>query len=494
MNYSSGREQVQRLATRRALPFFAAFLPTFLAAPSGGAARAQDATQPSQPELIAQVDSEPHPAPLEEIVAELTDRVTALEDENRWLRAADCRPCPPLTAANAVGGRAPIRWRGRIHADLWKYPGDSPGVNAFESGSVDISPQDRLELRRARLATIGELPGGIEYKLDFELSEASNPEFRDLYIGWKDLPILHRVLFGNQKRPYGLDHLNSSNFNVFLERPFAVQAFNRNNRRFGLVSYGLAEDENWNWRYGVFNLTEIQRDGLYNSDHWQLEMAARLARTIGDPDLPSRYVHLAVSTGLAFPDGVPAPGRAPSEARFRTEPEARTENEWLDTRIIDGTSEFHVLGLEGVVNVGRWQLAGEYLNTWVNRDVAFGDDLHLHGGYIYLSCFLTEHFQPWNRAQGIIDRVQSLRTGPNFRCDTCGAWQIGVRWSFVDLTDSNIAGGVGESITATLSWYWTPRARLQINAAYGDISQHRPEDGQTFGHYVAIGTRALVDF
>ena len=130
------------------------------------------------------------------------------------------------------------------------------------------------------LPSEGTLFRDILYKLDFEFSEASQPQFRDLYVGGENLPAFQRLLFGNQKRPYGLDHLNSSNFNVFMERPFAVQAFNRNNRRFGVMSYGVAEDESWNWRYGVMNLKEVQAAGLYSSDNWQMELVGRLARTM----------------------------------------------------------------------------------------------------------------------------------------------------------------------------------------------------------------------
>ena len=427
-------------------------------------------------------------------VADLQQRVMMLEDENDWLRREVCCAKQGRTLEASGSSNRVIQFQGRIHADVWTFPKTSPGANAFESGNVSISPQDTIELRRARFAAFGELRPDVIYKLDFELSEAADPQFRDLYIGWKNLPILHRLLVGNQKRPYGLDHLNSSNFNVFMERPLAVQAFNHNNRRFGLVSYGVSDNESWNWRYGVVNLREIQSDGVYRSDNWQLEMTGRLAHTIFRRGNDSDYVHLALATGLAFPDGHPTPGRATNEARFRTEPEARTRSDWLDTQVIDGASEFHVLGTEAVANIGRLQLTGEYLTTWVNRDTNFGDDLRFHGGSIYLSYFLTDHFQPWNRQQGIIGRVRSFTRRDDFARDLCGAWQIGVRWSFADLSDSNIAGGVGESITAAINWYGTPRIRWQLNCSYGNIYDHRPVAEQTFGNYVTIGTRLMADF
>jgi phosphate-selective porin OprO/OprP len=262
---------------------------------------------------------------LESVVDDLSERVEAVEEENRWLRSAVHDGWQDRVSEIWQNGENAMEFQGRIHADVWSYPHSTPGVNAFETGDSTLSPQDRLDLRRARFALEGELPYETLYKLDFEFSEASLPQFRDLYIGWGDVPIVGKLLFGNQKRPYGLDHLNSSNFNVFMERPFIVQAFNRNNRRYGLMAYGVSADESWNWRYGVVNLREIQSDGVYISDHWQLEAVGRLARTLVDSDDNSRYVHLAIAPSYAQPDGDPGPGQAKNEAQFQTEPEARTD-------------------------------------------------------------------------------------------------------------------------------------------------------------------------
>ena len=94
----------------------------------------------------------------------------------------------------------------------------------------------------------------MEYRVVLELAGGDDSEYRDVWIGFKDLAVLQKFLIGNQKRPYGLDHLNSSRFNVFQERPFVVEAFNQDSRRLGAVSYGVSDDERFNWRYGVYNL------------------------------------------------------------------------------------------------------------------------------------------------------------------------------------------------------------------------------------------------
>jgi phosphate-selective porin OprO/OprP len=321
--------------------------------------------------------------------------------------------------------------------------------------------------------------------------------------------VLQKLLIGNQKRPYGLDHLYSSRYTFFQERPFIVEAFNQDARRLGIQSYGVSEDLAYNWRYGVFNQRLIQDEGEYLSDHYQLEFAGRLANTLWYDEAADgrNYMHLAASGAVAQPDGLadgdPDPigtGRAANEARFRTRPEARTESRWLDTGRIAGAEVYGLVGTEGVVNLGPLQLVAEYLNLWLDRNPGFGDDLHLHGGYMGLSYFLTGEHIPWDREQGILDRVEPFApfyfAGDPRSRRLCGrgAWQVAVRWSFADLTDQDIAGGIGESVSAALAWYITAHSRMQINYIYGDIHDRAPVAGQTFGTYHAVGTRWLVDF
>ena len=69
-----------------------------------------------------------------------------------------------------------------------------------------------------------------------EFAGGNNAEFRDVYLGWRDLPVLGTLLLGNQKRAYGLDHINSSRYNVFVERPLVIESFNQDCRRFSIVS------------------------------------------------------------------------------------------------------------------------------------------------------------------------------------------------------------------------------------------------------------------
>jgi phosphate-selective porin OprO/OprP len=389
---------------------------------------------------------------------------------------------------------------GRIHLDYWAFPGDSPGVNAFETGNPDVSPQDRVLVRRLRFGVQGDLWENMEYRLDMEFAGGNDPEFRDVYIGVNKLPVLQTVLVGNQKRPYGLDHINSSRFNIFLERPFIIEAFNQDSRRLGIQSYGYSEDLFWNWRYGVFNQRLIQDEGDYVSDHLQGEVAGRLASTFfyNEACDGRDYGHVAVAGAIADPDGSGLPGRATNEARFQTRPEARTNRRWLDTGIIDGADDYGLLAFENVWNFGPLQVVGEYQSLWLDRNAP--TELFFHGGYVYAAYTLTGEHVPWDRETGQLGRlIPYANVYPGTTCvdgqrTGCGAWQVAYRYSYGDLSDENVLGGIGRSHTLALVWYLNPWSKLQLNAIYGEIDEHAPVAGETYGSYAIIGTRFACDF
>ncbi len=220
---------------------------------------------------------------------------------------------------------------GRIHLDYWGFPDASEGIGFFEhpvaaSPNFGTDPEDTIVFRRIRLETEGDILETMLWRVQVDFNNPSTPELKDCYIGFKELPFNQVLLIGNQKRPLGLDHLNSSRYNVFLERPFVVEAFNEDARRLGVAMYGYSEDEVYTWRYGVYNLENISTDGRYLGDNLQPSLNARLSSSpwYDDSSDGRGYFHWAVAGMAAWPEGrlSPAAGYA-AESRFRTRPEAR---------------------------------------------------------------------------------------------------------------------------------------------------------------------------
>jgi len=217
------------------------------------------------------------------------------------------------------------KWFGRVHYDHWAVPGASPLPNFLETGDPTIAPRDLSGFRRLRFGVQGDVSDTMVYKIAMDFASPQNLAFKDAFLGWKELPFFQKVLLGNQKRPYGLDHLNSSRYNVFMERPLTVEAYNADSRRFGIQSYGVSDDQFWNWRYGYFLMDDLSKVGNQRTDNYQSEFAGRLASTLWyDETCDGRhYAHVAVSGSLGFPGGGP-------DSKAATRPEARTVGRWYD--------------------------------------------------------------------------------------------------------------------------------------------------------------------
>jgi phosphate-selective porin OprO/OprP len=442
----------------------------------------------------------------EEISATLEERFAALDERFEDLEesideVAEVAGNPQIVKSGS--SKSTMVVSGRVHVDGWGFDipqDDKAAIAAMNDGD----PQNRLGFRRVRFGVKGKVKDNMQYMIELELAGGRATEFRDVYLGWSDLPILRTLLMGNQKRPYGLDHLNSSRYNVFLERPFVIEANNQDARRLGVCSYGVSSNERWNWRYGVYNQRNIQGLGNYTDDHLQLEIAGRLANTIWYDDISGGrgYAHWAISGSHGDADPNAENG---NEARYRTRPEARpSSNRWIDTQAIANADFQDLVGVEGVVNVGAVQVVGEFQSVWVNRKAAL-PTTNFNGGYVYVAYFLTGEHMPWDRTSGTLARPKPFQ---NFwlvnRCDGCreagwGAWQVAARYSNADYNSQGIFGGHGESFTFGLNWYWNPNARMQFNYITGKITDRNvadpgdPIDLQT-GNYNIFGTRFMIDF
>lgn len=384
-----------------------------------------------------------------------------------------------------------MKFFGRIQIDSWGVIKSDDAINAFETGDPDDDPENNIEFRRSRFGFSGKTAGNILYKTELDFAHPSGLAFKDMFFGFEDVPYLGKVLIGNQKRPYGLDALHSSRYNVMMERPFINDTLNRNARRLGVAAHGISEDEAWNWQAGLFHMTDVAGVGKIITDAAQPELAGRLAHTAWyDQETQGRnYGHFGLSGSLAFPDE-DAPFNA---ARFNSRPEARTNRPWITTGIIPGADSYVLGGLEGVVNFGPTQVTAEYMHTNVNR-LGGGTELQFHGGYLMLAHFLTGEHMPWDRKTGTIGRPRPLGSESGGRG---GAWQVAARYSYADFSDEDISGGVGKALTLGLNWYWNANARLQLNYSTGSISDRNLDVGGTIysdGDYQTLGMRLMMDF
>ena len=151
---------------------------------------------------------------------------------------------------------------------------------------------------------------------------------------------------------------------------------------------------------------------------------------------------------------------------------------------------------------------GEAQYTRVQREDE--DDLSFWGAYAYVSLFLTDDYMSWNRKTGTLGRIKPSRNlfllgDSDSKKVGSGAWQVAVRYSYTNLTNRDVRGGVGHNVTAGLNWYFNAFSRLQLNYIRGQIAdqsslnpqqtdnQSSPRNAER-AEYDIVGARLMVDF
>lgn len=435
---------------------------------------------------------------------EILDRLATMEEN--WAKLQESEAKKKSDALK----KPTFKVGGRIHWDHWNFSESSPGIDNFEhpgpGPQTGTDPEDLWAFRRIRMEFSGDILENMFWRMQLDFAELEDAAIKDVYIGFSELPHNQKLYLGHQKRPIGLDHWNSSRYNIFLERPLVVEAVNEDARRMGIMMHGYTDDESLNWQYGIATLENSAGDRSNRSDAGQYSLHFRTSGTPWyDESSGGRgYLHLGFAGMFANPDGDADPGVTDNnEGRFRTRMAQRSERRWMDTGRIPGANWYEVAALEMMLNVGACQWTTEYMNIWMQRDMTTpgtGPDLHFNGFYTQFSYFLTGEYIPVNREVGQIGRIKPFENF--FLVDKCcggrgrgwGAWQIAGRYDYLDISDADINGGVGNMATFGMNWYWTAYSRMQFNLIYSDIKDHAPVNGFTGGTSLTAGVRFGADF
>ena len=139
---------------------------------------------------------------------------------------------------------------------------------------------------------------------------------------------------------------------------------------------------------------------------------------------------------------------------------------FVDTGAIT-TDGVDLLNPEVALVAGAFSLQGEYMRALV--DGSPGSNLGFQGGYVQVSFFLTGE----NRADKTPGAAFSgVRPGRNFlgRGGGCGVWEIGLRYSALDLNEEEVRGGELRDVTVGLNWYLNPNTRVAMNYVRADLA------------------------
>jgi phosphate-selective porin OprO/OprP len=341
------------------------------------------------------------------------------------------------------------------------------GYVQFDSAWYDDEKTDfssGTELRRARLALAGMILKDWDFKFEADFAgitrggTVNNVTITDAFVrynGFKPFSELGPVSItaGNFKVPFGLETVGSNKYLTFMERglPFAFLTLRALG---GMVS---TQGDNWTLSTGIFGDTVTTQ----GADDEGMLAAGRL--TYAPLFQTDRLVHFGISGAWRK--------TTDNTARFRSKPESNiitesgpAEGRLVDTGSIRNLDYYTLFGAELAAAYGPLSFQSEYIRAEVDRDL--GGDLDFDGYYAYASWFLTGESRNYKPDKGVFDLIVPKRPF-SLQSGGLGAWEIGVRFSEIDLNDGAINGGEEQNLTVGLNWY--PNAFLRLMANYVDV-------------------------
>ena len=403
-----------------------------------------------------------------------------------------------------------VRLGGRVDFDSTWYQSD----RSIEEGVGGVGPiRDAVNLRRARLRVEGTMYEHLDWAVEYEFVTQANdepnqpvtnetainiPAPTDVWLTFKQVPIVGNLRAGILKEPLGLERLTSSRFLDFMERSFLQDAYwGAFNNGFspGAMLFNTAWDENATWAIGVFkNTSNIFGSGVGTGEY---AVTGRWTMTPLYEEEGRRLIHLGIAASHRdVDDGV---------ARIRSRPSLRSGNPGPFNPVIANTGSFHaskhhLMAAEVAMVWGPAMFQSEYVASFhqdvENPRTGYEGYYFSQGWYVETLYFLTGENRPYNRQMGVLGRITPAENfsmvGP--RADEVhgrGAWQIGARYAMLDLRDDGIDGGVIQDVTLGLNWILNPNCKLQWNYVW-TIRDAPDETGS--GEFHGVGMRMAFHF
>lgn len=355
-------------------------------------------------------------------------------------------PMPFYEGAEIVREEVRVTGRVGIRASF-----DAAGFEASR-GMPDL-PADTAT-RTFRVYTTGDLSPTSSYAVQMGVIDG-DWYLHQANIRWRDVRRLGNVTFGYLTVPQTLENLLPFGGSTFMEPGLPVLAFAPGNRM-GVQTDRASDDGRSTLTLGIFSVG--QNPGLNFGDETQslLRPTARVTTMpylSGDGTSNRSLLHLGLSAAYLVAED--------SGIRYRARPESFTAPFLVDTGDIAARNALF-LGTEIAWMAGPFTLQSEVV---LNR-VARGNEANYFAGADVAASWMLSGEQPaYNRTVGVPQRVIALKDFSP-KNGTWGAWQLGLRLSYLDLNDGEVRGGRMVSGTAGLNWWWNRYFRWQLNYIY----------------------------
>jgi len=327
----------------------------------------------------------------------------------------------------------------------------------------------------------------------------------DNWVEITHLPLIGNIRIGSVKPEYAVEHLTSSNNLDFMERSLIFDAFVGgldNGFQPGAVVYNTFLDDRLRLATSITKNT--QNIFGFNQGEGEWNWVVRVSGLPIDAFDGRCLVHLGCSYSHKDLDE--------DQFRFRARTTLRNGPAARHTALADLTvfgDRMDMVIPELVVIAGPWSVVAEYAGVWTDNvdraNLGFGvgtitfpsNTLFFQGFHIDVMYFLTQEHRPYDRRMGFLGQPIPLenffmvRDENNRIISGRGAWQVGVRYSQVDFTDSGVPGGLVRDVTLGVNWYLNPNLKFQWNFT---INEREIPGLASNGFVYGAGMRTALQF
>ncbi len=403
---------------------------------------------------------------------------------------------------------AKFKVRGRVYMDYVFQDVDGTYDPLTNPGGTGDYNTGNSRIRTARLGVEGQWNDNWAYKAEVAIKNGA-AEWEDLILEYKPTDNAS-ILLGNFKT-ISLENLTSSRYTTFMERG----AFN-DIIEGGRVTTAAVKFNGSNWTA----LAAVAGDNINNADVALQERTSIQGRVTFAPVLTdSTKVHLGVwARSRDFNDeGIPAVAPVPAgggeAGRYRVRNNTNAGDRFTDTGANFGDADTSI-GLEAALVFNSVSLQGEYAMIDIDRRCATAlacslgtDSGEIDAFYVFASWFPTGETRKYEANKGEFGRTKILNP---LGSGGMGAFELGVRYDNVDLTDLEtvrLVGGVptvtpldrgGEYSAVTIGANWYPISYVRFMANYTMSENDNPViPGSLTNRDVDVDTlqfRAQFDF
>lgn len=318
---------------------------------------------------------------------------------------------------------------------------DYGAASLRQAGLPEPFPEN-IAVRRSWIESYLSYGKVLEVAFQYDFAEPRRPinDAAVAYTGFANT----LITLGNMKEPFSLDQLISDNNTLFTERSLADAFAPARNFGFAIGTHG----ERWTAVTSVFggniNNAAIGDQGVASTT--RLTYAPYLSQDGND------VLHVGVAGSYrSLPnDGSALTLSSRSEAFLFA-------RQFVNTGAIRDAASIGRIGLEAAWQAGPFRLQAEYILTEIGRSGG-APSLSFQGGYIQAGLLLNGKGRRYAIAPkyateyavfgGVeVEEAQRVSRGGT------GVFELGLRYSAIDLEDRAIRGGIEQDFTAGVNWY-----------------------------------------